>query len=133
MSMRVYLDAAPVIYLVENVTPFVQPLVARLSGADVVQVCSDLTRLECRVQPLRDGQDVVLNAYDTYFATIVSEVTPLTREVLDRATAIRAQYGFRTPDAIHLAAATESQCDLFLTNDRRLARYTVIPVETLTA
>jgi predicted nucleic acid-binding protein len=55
----------------------------------------------------------------------------LNSAVYDRAAEIRAQHGFKTPDAIHLAAAIESGCDRFLTNDRRLARFTGITVEIM--
>jgi predicted nucleic acid-binding protein len=50
---------------------------------------------------------------------------------MDRAAEIRAQYGFKTPDAIHLAAAVVSGGDAFLTNDHRLDRFADIAVETL--
>jgi predicted nucleic acid-binding protein len=50
-------------------------------------------------------------------------------QLMDRATAIRAQYGFKTPDAIHLAAAVPSGCDVFLTNDHRLDRFPDITIE----
>ena len=51
---------------------------------------------------------------------------------MDSATEIRALYGFKTPDAIDLAAAKISDCELFLTNDHRLDSFTVLPIETLT-
>ena len=50
---------------------------------------------------------------------------------IDRATEIWAQYGFKTPDAIHLAAAVASGCNVFLTNDHRLDRFTDITIEVV--
>ena len=44
---------------------------------------------------------------------------------------IRAQYNFKTPDSLHLAAAVISNCDVFLTNDHRLNRFTGISIETI--
>jgi predicted nucleic acid-binding protein len=119
--MRVYLDAAPVIYAVEQVAPYAAAVDARLSAAGVVPVASDLTRLECRVNPLKLGNKALLQDFDDYFAGAVGEIVPLSRLVIDRAAVIRAQHGFKTPDAIHLAAALESGCDVFLTNDQRLS------------
>ena len=127
--MRVYLDSAPVIYAVERVSGYVAEVDAILSAADVVQVASDLTRLECRVKPIRDSDRDLLADYDEYFGRTVSEIVALSRVVVDRATEIRASYGFRTPDAIHLASALESNCDLFLTNDHRLDRFPDIAVQ----
>jgi len=70
-------------------------------------------------------------AFDNYFAGIISEVIPLTRPVIDLATELRARYGFKIPDAIHLAAAIAGGCDLFLTNDYRLDKCAEIAVEVV--
>ena len=72
--MRVYLDTAPVIYLVEEVPNYVELVDKRVSVADVIQVASDLTRMECRVKPLREGNTALLHDYDDYFAA--SRSTP---------------------------------------------------------
>ena len=106
--MRIYLDTAVIIYIVETVEPFVTMARNRLRSPDIDQVGSDLSRLECRVKPVRDGNAILLAAYDHYFDVIASEVLPLSRAVIDRATALRAHYGFKTPDALHLAAAMYS-------------------------
>jgi uncharacterized protein len=129
--MRVYLDSAPLIYLVENVSPYAAALISRLAAPGVVQICSDLTRLECRVKPLRDNEPALLAAFDAYFAEILAEIVPLTRPVIDRATDLRARYGFKTPDALHLAVAIVAGCDLFLTNDHRLDKCPEITVEVV--
>lgn len=129
--MRIYLDSAPLIYLVEEVVPYASTLESRLVAPGVIQVCSELTRLECRVKPIRDGEDALLSAFDSYFSEIVGRVIPLSRQVMEQATLLRARYGFRTPDLIHLAAAIVDECDLFLTNDHRLARCSEIVVEAL--
>lgn len=130
--MRVYLDSAPLIYLVENVSPYATTLITRLATPGTIQVCSELSRLECRVKPLRDGQTDLLTAFDTYFTHIITHVIPLSRQVIDQATELRARYGFKTPDAIHLAAAIIDGCNLFLTNDHRLDKCTEIAIETVT-
>lgn len=127
--MRVYLDSAPIIYLVESIAPYAASLELRLSAPGTQQVCSDLTRLECRVKPIRDGKPTLLAAFDRYLAEIITEIVPLSHSVIDCATELRAQYGFRTPDALHLAAAIISDCDVFLTNDRQLCRCSEILVE----
>ena len=129
--MRIYLDSAPVIYVVERHAPYAEYLDARLSIPGDVLVASELTRLECRILPVRESNLRVLQDFGDYFATRVLEMTQLTREVMERATLIRAKYGFRTPDAIHLGAALASDCDVFLTNDNRLSRFLDIRVEVV--
>jgi predicted nucleic acid-binding protein len=69
--------------------------------------------------------------FDDYFANTIAEIFPLTRDVVDLATELRAQYNFKTPDSLHLAAAVISNCDVFMTNDQRLNRYTGIIIETI--
>jgi hypothetical protein len=54
---------------------------------------------------LRDGNNDLLKDFDDYCEGAITEIVALSREVTDRATAIRAQYGFKTPDVIHLSAA----------------------------
>jgi hypothetical protein len=79
MTVRLYLDAVPVIYTVEQVPLFAAAVDARLSAAEVVQVISDLTRMECRVKPLRDGNSDLLKDYDDYFEGAIAEIVALSR------------------------------------------------------
>ncbi len=65
--MRLYLDSAPLIYLIENVSPYAAILISRLAAPGVVQVCSDLTRLECRVKPVRDNEPALLAAFNRHY------------------------------------------------------------------
>ena len=48
--MRLYLDAAPAIYTIEQVTPYAAVVDAKLSPGGIVKVASYLTRMECRYQ-----------------------------------------------------------------------------------
>jgi predicted nucleic acid-binding protein len=117
--------------VVEQVAPFFPVVDARLSAAGVVLTASDLTRMECRVKPLREGNVDLLKDYDDFFASAVAKIMALSREVMDRATEIRARYSFKTPDAVHLAAAVAANCNVFLTNDHRLDRFPDIAIEVV--
>jgi len=127
----VYLDAAPVIYLVENIQPLAATVEAYIARPAVEIVASDLTRLECRVKPMRDAQAVLLAQFDRFFGVTVHEIVPLSGDVMDRATEVRARLGLGTPDAIHVAAALAASCDVFLTNDHRLNRAIGLKVEVV--
>lgn len=129
--MRYYLDAAPIIYLVEQRQPFAIAIRGKMAAVGIVPITSELARLECRAKPMRDGNQTLLQDFDDYFANSIIEMVSLRRDVIDRATEIRAQYNFKTPDALHLAAAVTSNCDVFLTNDQRLNRFTGITIETI--
>ena len=132
---RIYLHACCIIYLVEAASPFHAIIVNRLlkHQADPASrlITSRLSCLECRIRPLKDNDHKLLAAYDNLFEAnrmLIAEITP---EVVASATTLRARYGFKTPDAIHLASAIEEKADLFLTGDSSLARCTEIVVEVL--
>jgi predicted nucleic acid-binding protein len=57
----------------------------------------------------------------------------LTAAVCEQAARLRAASGFRlkVPDCLHLAAALEHGCGLFLTNDAQLTLCAALPVEVL--
>lgn len=129
--MRLYLDAAPVIYAVQQVAPWGVLVTRRLQEPGVEVVVSHLTRMECRVKPIQDGNTELLADFDKYFEQDVNELVTLSREVVDRATQIRADHGLKTPDALHLGAAVVSACDAFLTNDHRLDGFSGIRIEVV--
>ena len=106
-----------------DVAPWATSVVRWLDELDAnarLQV-SELTRMECRLAPLRAGNDELLQRYDDFFAQSDIATVDLSRAVFDRATELRARHRLKTPDAIHLAAAIEAHCDQFWTNDRRLS------------
>ena len=129
--MRIYLDSAIIIYAVEQVMPYASIIETRLSAPDIVCVASNLARMECRIKPLQTKDDELLKDYDYYFKMAMDEIVVLSTQIIDGATNIRARYGFKTPDSIHLSAATISKCDIFLTNDYGLKRFTEIAVEII--
>ena len=121
---RVYLDANVVIYFVEQHPRFFPVLLQHMFDANgteqVACVTSDLCRLEVRVLPLREDDISLLKRYDAFFSTLHTHAAPLSREVFDLATQLRADHRLKTPDALHLAAALQSGCDEFWTLDDRL-------------
>lgn len=134
--MTIFLDANCVVYLVEKNSDWGPKIVARLAAAraagDALAVC-DLARAECLVWPLKHGDAAILADYQRFFASPIVQMLPLTAATCERAAEIRAasRFKIKLPDALHLAAAIEHGCHLFLTNDHELIRCTAIPVEVL--
>ena len=83
---------------------------------------SDLIRLECRVSPLRRGDQALLARFDAFFGLPDQRNIALNTAVFDLATELRAMHRLKTPDALHLSAAIHGGCDAFWTNDDRLQR-----------
>jgi predicted nucleic acid-binding protein len=120
---RVYLDSCIVIYLLQAAKPIREAVHGALfptANPAPQAYISPLTRLECRVWPLREQQDELLELYDRFFSSRDLRRVRWTTEVFDRATELRAQHRIKTPDTLHLAAAITSDCDEFWTNDQRL-------------
>jgi predicted nucleic acid-binding protein len=126
-----------VIYYVERHPTWEPKVAARLKtlavAGDSLAVC-DLARAECLIGPLKNANVLVLADYRRFFASGSIQMLPLTVRVYERAAAVRVASAmlFELPDCLHLAAAIEHGCGLFLTNDAQLARCTTIPVEVLT-
>lgn len=131
----VYLDACCFIYLVEGQPAWRSAVESRLRGLapGAGIVTSQLSRLECRMKPLRDGDQALLARYDALFAANRVAVRDLTVAVVDGATQLRAKYGFKCPDALHLASAVESGVAAFWTGDASLARCVEVPVVVISA
>lgn len=135
--MIVCLDTNLVIYYVERHPKWEPKVVARLKGlaaaGGTLAVC-DLARAECLIGPLKSGNAGVLADYQRFFASPTVRMLPLSVAVCERAAEVRiaSAMHFELPDCLHLAAAAEHGCGLFLTNDAQLARCTAIAVEVLT-
>jgi uncharacterized protein len=109
-SLVVFLDTNSVIYLIEQ-PPTLGPqatarVTALLAGGERLAV-SDLVRMECQVGPLKANDTALLARYITFFKSPDVSVLSVVPVVCDRAARIRAQYGFKPLDALHLAAAVE--------------------------
>jgi predicted nucleic acid-binding protein len=123
MFRRIYLDSCVLIYRIQCVEPWADRIARALEPVENVRLfVTDLTRLECRVFPLRHGDADLLGRYERFFKRSDVAQIPLSHEVFDLATDLRASYSLKTPDALHLAAAIHAGCDEFWTNDKRLAK-----------
>lgn len=131
----IYLDSCAIIYLVEAASPFHAGVVAKLKAlrgpASALLATSRLSLLECRSRPLRDGDEAPLAAYDSFFRSPSLRIVELDAAVIDRATAFRAKYGLKAPDALHLASAAVAGASVFLTGDAALRRCAEVKVEVL--
>jgi predicted nucleic acid-binding protein len=132
--VKIFLDTNIIIYFIQNPPgwgPRAAARVARMHAAGDTPVISDLTRMECRVKPVKTGDAVLLAGFDSFFVAPGVLTVGLTGAVCDRATLLRARHNFKTPDALQLAAAIIHGCDRFLTNDGRLSACSDIAIEVL--
>jgi len=130
---NVYLDACCFIYLVEGSATWRAAVEERLRtfSDSTLFITSQLTRLECRVRPIRTGDSILLRQYDAILAADRIQVVDIDAAIIESATNLRAQFGFKTPDAIHLATGIITGVESFLTGDSRLKRCTDVAVEVI--
>lgn len=116
----IYLDTCLVIYAFENDPVFGARTRAALAASSTQQFAiSPLVKFECLVGPMRSGNLVLQQHYEDGLGQFI--VLPATDEVFLRGAALRARFGLKTPDALHLALVQIHGCEEFWTNDDRLA------------
>jgi predicted nucleic acid-binding protein len=140
-----YLDTVIVVYAVEGNAADQQRALNHLAALEQAGhrfAISDLTCTECLVPLFGPGTGQRLSDFFRFFRGPNLRALNLTAAMYVRASAIRGghtypavppaqpkRYGLA--DALHLAAAIESGCDVFLTNDNQLANFADITIEVL--
>ncbi len=123
-ARRIYFDANIFIYTVEQHRDYA-PLLTRIfeeigSNAQRV-VTSELSLAECLVGA-RKAHSLELEAiYEELLAPgDMILPAPVDRGILRAAARYAGDAGMRLPDAIHVVTAVAFECEIFLTNDRRI-------------
>lgn len=126
---KIYIDTAPFIYYIEGnkkYQPFLKELFELNNSGKISFSTSVLTLLELLIVPLRNNRMDLVEKYETIFANAETlELVDIDIEISKLAAKYRANFNFKTPDAIQLAAAEICQADYFLTNDKQLKQDTI--------
>lgn len=118
---KIYWDSCVVIYRIQALEPWSSRIADLMEPVESARIAvTDLTRLECRLRPLREGDLQTPSVFDRFFARPDIVKIDMTARLFDLATDLRARHRLKTPDALHLAAAISAGCDEFWTNDTRL-------------
>ncbi|MBS1725505.1 MAG: type II toxin-antitoxin system VapC family toxin [Armatimonadetes bacterium] len=118
---RVYLDTNTIIYALEGFSSYANlkaGLLEPLDAGAFVAVTSELTIVETVVGARKAGQashESVLRAFLSPTSNFIIE--PISIAVLEKVIDLRSQFGFKVPDAIHLATGILTGCDVFVSND----------------
>lgn len=129
--MRVFVDTAPFIYLIEN-HPVYADRVADFITTALAEghsfVTSVVTILEFGVKPEENKQEVITE-FEKLLNELATEVKEIDRSIAVQAYQLRAKYPFlKGLDAIQIAVAVTSNCENFVTNDTKLSRIEEIAV-----
>jgi predicted nucleic acid-binding protein len=132
-GQTIYVDANTLIYALE--TPKLFPGLRRhfvnpfLRG-ELPIVTSWITLSEVLVKPMQSG-DTRLEAYYRQLIqpSTVCSVIPVAEGIASAAASIRAQFGVRLPDAIHIATGQSAGCSCLLTMDAAWAKASISTVD----
>ena len=115
----IYLDSCILIYAIEDRGPRGDPVRQALREVDAEVAASPLAPHERLVLPARERNPELRDRYLALFERM--ETVALDTAAFIRSAELRADFGLKTPDALHLAAAQLSECTELWTNDKRLA------------
>ena len=131
------IDTAIFIYFIEKnprFLPLIDPLFREADDGTRELVTSALTLLEVLVVPLRARNRSLADRYEALLTRSRGiRLVDMTRDQLRAAAQLRATTGFKTPDALQVAAAIGAGCRTFLTNDRRLPSVSGLQIRQLSA
>lgn len=92
-------------------------------------ITSSITLLEILVKPRIDGNVAAVEDYKNILIDFPNlEIIDVSVQIADIASALRAKYSIKTPDAIQVATAIKEGCTSFITNDYALKKIDEIEV-----
>ena len=132
---RVGLDSSVFFYHLEPNEPWsalAWTTLRVLADGQFMGVTSVLTLMEMAVKPLKLGRLAVANEYELLVRSIPNlDVVDLDAQASRFAAGLRAYHGVCTPDALQIGAAFAHGATAFVTNDKRLRRFSEIDIVIL--
>jgi predicted nucleic acid-binding protein len=103
--------------------PLTHVLFEAVDRGDLLAVVSVLVVGEVLTGPKKAGDQEMLLHYRHVFSAYPNlELHPVTLQIMDYASDLRALYRLKTPDAIHVATALCHGAQVFVTNDKHLRK-----------
>lgn len=130
--MRIFLDTAPLIYLLEGEATLREKSRKQFEewtyeGSTFLSTV--LTRAELIIRPIKVNDLTTQEYLQSFLDDLVGEpLIAIDSGICDLAAEYRANLGYKMIDAIQLAAAVRNECRIFYTNDRRLAEFSALQV-----
>lgn len=119
-SGLVYVDSQILIYSVErypNYLNVVSPIWQASRNGSIEVVTSELSVLEVMTGAIKMGDQGMIDMYDELMQGTEIRLIPVDLQILLNAARLRAETSLRTPDAIHAATASRTNCSTLITND----------------
>ncbi len=128
---KLFIDTAPVIYLVEQNPEYFEQVSLFLADSirsNITLTTSVLTTAEVEIRPRKLGKKDLISKFEKTIRSLF-EVYPITWEIAQMSATLRAKYSsLRAIDSLQIACAIHHKCEDFITNDKRLRVIKEIPI-----
>lgn len=131
---RVYVDTSPFIYYLENSMYMdkMKHFFEICLDKDIQIVTSVITVEEYLVFPYVSGKMEFIENFKRFIKYMNIDVINIDIGIAEQAAKIRSRYKyFKAMDALQIAAAIASRCDMFFTNDKQLRQEKELPCMTI--
>lgn len=132
---RVFVDTSPIIYYLENSSLYLNSIkhfFEKCIKEKIQIVTSAITIEEYLVFPYNSNKPELANNFKRFIEYMNIEVVNIDFTIAEQGARIRGQYkNFKAMDALQIAAAIVSGCDMFFTNDKQLMQEKELPCITM--
>lgn len=132
---KVALDSSCFIYEFAEHPQFVSfthNIFRQIETGKMQAVTSVISATEIFVRAEEEKNQLLIRNYESLLLNFPNlSIFPVDWNLARTASKIRAEYHFRTPDALQLALAQNAQADAFITNDKKLKKFRKIEILVL--
>lgn len=132
-SKKIFIDTAPIIYYLQSSELYYDSMKEFWKKYDECDyVTSTITITEYLTFPYKQRDTQLVSSFYAFLNDMDIQVRSIDERIAEKAAKIRAEYKhFKTMDALQLATACITNCDLFLTNDKQLRQFKEIRCVTV--
>lgn len=132
---RVFVDTAPIIYYLENSALYMEQIkefFEKCLEGNIQIVTSAITIEEYLVFPYSSGKMELADNFKRFIEYMNIMVIDIDSNIAEQGAEIRGKYkNFKAMDALQIAAAVVSGCNMFFTNDKQLRQEKELPCMTM--
>jgi predicted nucleic acid-binding protein len=128
------LDTSAIIYFFQGQQPYLRALISlfdRVRDGQAMMLVSAITEAELLVRPEREGNQEAIEKIQDFLSEDGIFVLDVTRPIARRAAKLRVVNSLSIADAVIMATAVETGCDLLLGNDKRWSQVPGVPFVAL--
>ena len=132
-SKKIFIDTAPIIYYLQSSELYYDSMKEFWKKYDECDyVTSTITITEYLTFPYKQRDTQLVSSFYAFLNDMDIQVRSIDERIAEKAAKIRAEYKhFKTMDALQLATACITNCDMFLTNDKQLRQFKEIRCVTV--